>query len=129
MANVFSGRYPQSLRKAIAHAGRLNDVLQRLEKEAVPKALVGRADELRLFVRGAVAEWQAARRDDAQTVEAIAAHLRDVHRTAGKTLGMGTRLACCSPDDASASTTTTTGLSLALSVALGGALGGEGAGE
>jgi hypothetical protein len=67
---------------------------------------------------GAIAEWREQRRDDVQTRDAIVGYLADVHRTASKTLGVGTKLECCRVDDALTEATAADALSMALSVAL-----------
>jgi RNA polymerase sigma factor (sigma-70 family) len=78
-------------------------------------------------VRATVEDWQEGRREEGQTLEAIVAHVRDLHRKAGKALGIGRRLECCLEDDGSMTAgATTTGLSLALSVALGAATASAG---
>ena len=116
--NVFSGKYPPALRRAISHAARLNDLLRRLEGDESHHGIVGRAGELRVVVRAAVAEWREQSRGDVETRDAIVGYLADVHRTASKTLGVGTKLECCRVDDALTEATAADALSMALSVAL-----------
>jgi RNA polymerase sigma factor (sigma-70 family) len=128
--NVLTDSYPPALHRVLSHARRLNELLRRLESDSKQKhhAVVGRAREVRLFLGGAVDEWQAGRRDEAATVDAIQGYLESVHRTVGKALGLGRRLECCRAGDwATTASTTSAGLSVALSVALSAATGGVGA--
>jgi RNA polymerase sigma factor (sigma-70 family) len=121
MANVFRIKCPPGLRKAVGHAARLNDVLQRLWTETRHLELKERDSELRTSIRATVEECVGGRRDEAAAREAIVKHVRDLHRTVSQALGLGRRLDCCRDDDEDATWSTTAGLSLGLSIALGAA--------
>ncbi len=125
MPNVFREKYPEALRKAVAHASRLYELLKKLETRSPPPALVGRAGELRVLVGEVRRDLRQGRGGEPEAVEAIAGHVQELHRTVRAALGTGRRLECCQGDDVAGSdATTTVGLSLAVSVALGAATTG-----
>jgi RNA polymerase sigma factor (sigma-70 family) len=116
--NVFAGKYPPSLRKAVSHAARLHDLLRRLEEGGAAHGIIGRAGELRVVLRATLGEWRTGRSAAPETRNAIVSYLDTLHRAAGKTLRSSPTLECCRLDDAVTSGPSPAAVSFAVSVAL-----------
>ena len=96
--NPFGPFYPRELQDAINHAERLSELLQRMrasvDDEAGAAWLMGRVDEIAVFVACVAQEWRLQELDVSAAAEIIRAYVDALHPGLKLHFGM-TAPSCC----------------------------------
>ena len=92
--------YPHPLRGHVAHALRFAKMLDELceapaEDGATSPWLIGRADEVRVFVADVLHEWAERDLDPSRAADVVERYVRDLHAALAELHGLPSELPCC----------------------------------